>query len=220
MYSIWPAELLSVTQTPAHSHAHPSPHFMLILLANMSRPPSPWGSAGSDPLLHPPPAPPSSPSPHLFSSHWPLLTYFPSAHTVHMHTNTHAHTFLVPRPLYFSSSLPPTPPGCQRLAEAVAMETGPICTLSPWHPPLQERTERRESSRTENIWKRQVNGHLCASSRRECIETVDLSLVQHGFHKYRYKNNSFFFTFRYSPVFCQNGSVRYSHNLFITINNC
>lgn len=28
------------------------------------------------------------------------------------------------------------------------METGPICTLSPWHPPLQERKEReRERER-------------------------------------------------------------------------
>lgn len=130
---------------------------MLILLVNMSRPPSPWGrsrvgclflSFSILPLFLPntflaifPPI--RDPHTHL-SWHW----------CTHMHKHTYGtHISLCPNPCTIPPHpqplLPSVPPvGCQQLAEAVAMETGPICTLSPWHPPLQEHGDReRERER-------------------------------------------------------------------------
>lgn len=96
--------------------------------------------------------------PSSFSSeHFSLSIFSPirDPHThlswhwcTHMHKHTYGtHIFLCPNPCTIPPHpqplLPSVPPvGCQQLAEAVAMETGPICTLSPWHPPLQEHRDR------------------------------------------------------------------------------
>lgn len=101
--------------------------------------------------------------PSSFSSeHFSLSIFSPirDPHThlswhwcTHMHKHTYdTHIFLCPNPCTIPPHpqplLPSVPPvGCQQLAEAVAMETGPICTLSPWHPPLQEHRDRERENK-------------------------------------------------------------------------
>lgn len=155
------------TQTEiSQTHAHtPPPIFMLILLVNMSRPPSPWGrsrvgclflSFSILPLFLPntflaifPPI--RDPHTHL-SWHW----------CTHMHKHTYGtHISLCPNPCTIPPHpqplLPSVPPvGCQQLAEAVAMETGPICTLSPWHPPLQEHGDRERERENKKMQESEI----------------------------------------------------------------
>lgn len=107
LYANHASEHEQATESPERQRGWPPPSLLHFLLHRLL--------SATPPFTFPPKIRESAPAHHL-----PATPTKP--HVIPPHQN-------------LSFTRPPHW-GVSGLAEAVAMETGPICTLSPWHPPL------------------------------------------------------------------------------------